>query len=419
MEVIEFLNHLIIVITKGNKMKNKATIIMVLSFAFLCLVSGCGNGQQMSGNEYKETMAETEDIQSVEENEQAKSEDDIQNQKQGEANSNNVKASDAGTINEGNPDAENVDAETELEKNKSNAQKAQASTEDNGSGAEETSTETAETESGTDGDEENQEVSTPETEQEQAFEILNFVDIHGKEHQAQINPKAKKHSYIIEDFQLAGEKMTYVGDSNYTYRLGVDVSHYQGSIDWNKVKAAGYDFAFIRIGYRGYGTAGTLGLDKEFRNNIQNAKAAGLDVGVYFFAQAVNEAEALEEAQFVLDNLAGEALQMSIVYDPETIEDAQARTDNVTGEQFTKNTITFCNAVKNAGYEPMVYSNMLWEAFELDLEQLEEYPIWYADYESLPQTPYSFSIWQYTNKGRVDGISGNVDLNIQLIPVAD
>ena len=419
MEVIEFLNHLIIVITKGNKMKNKATIIMVLSFAFLCLVSGCGNGQQMSGNEYKETMAETEDIQSVEENEQAKSEDDIQNQKQGEANSNNVKASDAGTINEGNPDAENVDAETELEKNKSNAQKAQASTEDNGSGAEETSTETAETESGTDGDEENQEVSTPETEQEQAFEILNFVDIHGKEHQAQINPKVKKHPYIIEGFQLVGERMAYVGDSNYTYRLGVDVSHYQGSIDWNKVKAAGYDFAFIRIGYRGYGTAGTLGLDKEFRNNIQNAKAAGLDVGVYFFAQAINEEEALEEAQFVLDNLAGEALQMPIVYDPETIEGTQARTDNVTGEQFTKNTITFFNAEKNAGYEPMVYSNMLWEAFELDLEQLEEYPIWYADYESLPQTPYSFSIWQYTNKGRVDGISGNVDLNIQLIPVAD
>lgn len=85
------------------------------------------------------------------------------------------------------------------------------------------------------------------------------------------------------------------------------------------------------------------------------------------------------------------------------------------GEQFTKNTLLFCELISEAGYEPMIYSNMLWEAYQLDLEQLSAYPIWYTDYEPQPQTPYHFEFWQYSNVGRVDGISGNVDLNIQLI----
>lgn len=246
-------------------------------------------------------------------------------------------------------------------------------------------------------------------------ELLNFVDILGENYQIEINQNVKKHSYITQNFQLNGQKMSYVEDERYSYRLGVDVSHHQGSIDWKKVKAAGYDFAFLRIGYRGYGQEGKIGLDSEFVNNIRNAKEAGMDVGVYFFAQAINEQEALEEAQFVLEHLAGEELPLPVVYDPEQILDAEARTDNVSGEQFTKNTIAFCETVKAAGYDPMVYCDMFWQASMLDLEQIAEYPIWYADYEAKPQTPYDFSFWQYTNKGQVDGIAGSVDLNIQLI----
>ena len=246
-------------------------------------------------------------------------------------------------------------------------------------------------------------------------EMLNFVDVFGEKYQVEINESVEKHQYITENFQLNGNKMSYVEDERYSYRLGVDVSHHQGSIDWEKVKAAGYDFAIIRIGYRGYGQEGNVCKDKQFSENIKNAQAAGLDVGVYFFAQAINEEEAFEEAQFVLNNLEGEVLQLPVVYDPESILDTEARTDNVSGEQFTKNTIIFLNTIKDAGYEPMVYCNMLWEAYELDLEQISEYPIWYADYELKPQTPYHFEFWQYTSKGHVDGILGNVDLNIQLI----
>lgn len=263
-----------------------------------------------------------------------------------------------------------------------------------------------------DGEFENQEDSSAEPEPE----ILDFVDVYGESYQTVIHPDVEKHTYDLDAFSRNGNAAAYTGDERYTYRLGIDVSYHQGSVNWEKVKAAGFDFAFLRIGYRGYGKEGSICLDKQFFQNIKGAKAAGIDTGVYFFSQAVNEDEAREEAEFVLEQLKGYELQLPIVYDPESILDEEARTDNVTGEQFTKNTIVFCELVKAAGYQPMIYSNMLWEAFQYDLKQLAEYPIWYADYEPLPQTPYQFEFWQYTNTASIDGIDGVVDLNIQLIP---
>ena len=247
-------------------------------------------------------------------------------------------------------------------------------------------------------------------------EILHFVDVYQNPYQVEINPNVEKHNYKDECFIHNGHLLSYTGDDNYTYRLGVDVSEHQGYVDWQQLKDSGFTFAFIRLGYRGYGQEGNICLDKEFHRNMENAQAAGFDVGVYFFAQAVNEEEAQEEADFVLENLAGYTLQLPVVYDPESILDADARTDNVTGEQCTRNTQIFCAAMSNAGYSPMIYANMLWEAFELDLEYLSEYPLWYADYEPVPQTPYHFDFWQYTNEGEVPGIEGRADLNIQLIP---
>lgn len=242
-------------------------------------------------------------------------------------------------------------------------------------------------------------------------EILNFRDVFGEEYQVEINEKIAKNPYDNALFQHKEEKL-YYNDSDYDCRLGVDVSHHQGYIDWQKVKAEGYDFTFLRIGYRGYGKEGNINADTEFDRNIQNAKNAGLDVGVYFFAQAINEEEAKEEADFVIKKLQSYSLELPVVYDPESILDATARTDDVSGEQFTKNAAAFCKTIKKAGYEPMIYSNMLWEAYKLDLEQLSDYPVWYADYELVPQTPYDFTFWQYTNEGSVNGISGNTDLNI-------
>lgn len=251
-------------------------------------------------------------------------------------------------------------------------------------------------------------------EKESGAGILHFVDVFGEEYEVGINENIKKNPYVNEAFVRDGDRLSY-DDGIYSSRVGIDVSKYQGSVDWRKVRESGIDFVFIRIGFRGYGTEGVICIDSEFKNNMENARAQGIDVGVYFFSQAINEDEAIEEAEFVLDNLKGHELQMPIVYDPESILDAEARTDDVTGEQFTKNALAFCKRISDAGYQPMIYCNMLWEAYELDLEALSEYPIWYADYEPLPQTPYMFEIWQYTNEARIPGISGLIDMNIQLM----
>ncbi|MCR5791927.1 MAG: lysozyme, partial [Lachnospiraceae bacterium] len=177
---------------------------------------------------------------------------------------------------------------------------------------------------------------------------------------------------------------TYYKDATYRSRIGIDVSHHQGQIDWQQVKADGIEFAFIRIGYRGYGEEGSLKEDTEALRNIENAGKAGVEVGVYFFSQAVNEEEAVEEADFVLKALQGKKLELPVVFDPENILDDDARTDYVSKEQFTQNAIAFCEKIKETGYTPAVYCNMMWEAYKLDLSKLESYDIWYADYEATP-----------------------------------
>ncbi len=247
-------------------------------------------------------------------------------------------------------------------------------------------------------------------------EILDFVDVFKEHYQVEIDPDVMKHDYILDSFIHKGDSVLYENDQRYDYELGIDVSYHNGSINWQKVKNSGIDFVIIRAAYRGYGKEGNLNKDKYFDEYIKGAQAAGLDVGVYLFSQAISEEEALEEAEFVIDIIKDYELELPVVYDPESILDAVARTDGVTGEQFTSNTKVFCSRIKDAGYEPMVYSNMLWEAFQFDLKEISEYPIWYADYELLPQTPYHFEFWQYSNRGHVDGISGNVDMDIRLIP---
>ncbi len=246
-------------------------------------------------------------------------------------------------------------------------------------------------------------------------EKLRFIDAWGEWHEMEVNPRIKTHDYNWSYLTNAEGEVQYTGDERYTIRRGVDVSRHQGEVDWQKVKKSGYDFAFLRIGYREYGTNGILHVDESFHTNIVNAQQAGIDVGVYLFSQAVSEEEAYEEAELVLDNLAGYELQLPVVYDPERIRDDTARTDDVTGEQFTNNTVAFCKKMEEAGYQPMVYSNLVWEAFEYNMEELKNYPVWYADYEPVPQTPYYFTYWQYSEKGKVDGINGDVDVNVQFI----
>lgn len=246
-------------------------------------------------------------------------------------------------------------------------------------------------------------------------EMGYYITTSNKEKEYEINPNAARHPYNLDLFISDGLDISYEGDANFTTRKGVDVSKWQGDVDWKKVKAAGYEFAYFRLGYRGYQQGG-LFVDSTLDQNMVNAGKEGFDIGVYFFSQAISEEEAIEEAYFVLNELNNYDVQLPVVYDPEFVYAHDSRTKDLSSEQIMKNIKAFCDVIENAGYETMVYASMYWEADILDMGELKDYSIWYADYMEKPQTPYDFKFWQYSDTGRVDGIDGNVDLNIQFIP---
>lgn len=195
--------------------------------------------------------------------------------------------------------------------------------------------------------------------------------------------------------------------------LGVDVSSYQGEIDWARVAASGVQFAMIRAGLRGY-TKGGLMEDAMFRRNIEGALAAGLDVGVYYFSQAVSVAEAEEEADVLLGLVEGYDVAYPLVFDWETVGDAAARTARVTAEEVTSYARAFCARVAAAGYRPMVYFNLDQGYLSYQLDRLTDCLFWLAEYRDQPGFYYHYDFLQYTHQGSVDGIEGYVDLDLDL-----
>jgi GH25 family lysozyme M1 (1,4-beta-N-acetylmuramidase) len=206
--------------------------------------------------------------------------------------------------------------------------------------------------------------------------------------------------------------MTYYKEENViTSHLGVDVSSYQHDIDWETVREAGVEFAFIRAGYRGYGS-GALAEDANFYQNIEGALAAGIDVGVYFYSQALTVEEAVEEADMVLNMVSGYSLTYPIVYDWEIVYGDSARTDSISVETLTDCTVAFCERIAAAGYTPMVYQNKRTSLLKLDLPELTDYDFWLAEYGDEATYYYNYDIWQYTSEGQIPGIEGDVDINI-------
>ena len=192
--------------------------------------------------------------------------------------------------------------------------------------------------------------------------------------------------------------------------LGIDVSKWQKEIDWDKVKNEGVDFAIIRCGYRGSVT-GSLVEDPYFEQNIKGARAAGIKVGVYFFTQAVNEVEAVEEASMVISLVRDYELQYPVFIDTEGAG-GNGRADSLNVEERTAVCEAFCTTVKNAGLEAGVYASRNWYNNKLTVSTLESYAIWLAEYRSVPLYQGYYQMWQYTSKGKINGINGNVDLNV-------
>ena len=209
-------------------------------------------------------------------------------------------------------------------------------------------------------------------------------------------------------------RMTYSDPAVKTY-TGIDVSVFQGDIDWDAVKNDGIDFVMLRVGYRGYGQKGIMGKDDKFDSNYEGAKKAGLKVGAYFFSQATNESEARDEAAFVLDAVRDCPLDYPVAYDWEFVDNDEARTNGMTSEDITVCAKAFCEAIKSAGKVPVIYFNCETGYFNYDLPQVKDYDFWLAEYYDTPSFYYNYKMWQYSKTGSVDGISGDVDMNISIV----
>lgn len=219
----------------------------------------------------------------------------------------------------------------------------------------------------------------------------------------------KENPYRAEDFEYVDGFLRCTAENA---RLGIDVSEHQQAIDWAQVKDAGVDFVMIRLGYRGY-TEGRLFLDSCFKSHLAGASAAGLDVGVYFFSQAVTPEEARLEAQFLLTLLDDRELPMGIAYDWEYVS-SEARTGAMDGRAVTDCALAFCDTITQSGHKAIVYFNQYQAENGLVLEALAGYDFWLAMYNDEMNFPYRVDLWQYTESGTVPGIEGAVDINLLL-----
>lgn len=227
-----------------------------------------------------------------------------------------------------------------------------------------------------------------------------------------------------EDFYWEEDRLIYQGDA-FDTRFGIDVSAYQNrasenrTIDWDAVRDDGVDFAMVRIGFRGTGT-GSLNADEYYAENIEGAMAAGLETGVYFFAQAITVEEAIEEAEFVLELLEEHDINGPVAYDWE-MHDSSYRVYGTEPEMATACAVAFCERVAEAGYTPMIYAGQYVSYIKYDQGAIAPYLFWYPEYKNTeselwaPTVYYQMDYWQFTSNCQIDGIGGTVDANIQFI----
>ena len=230
----------------------------------------------------------------------------------------------------------------------------------------------------------------------------------------------KMYYYTADNKKVTGEQVImgakYVFDSDgvltsTTGVMGIDVSKWNGTIDWTQVKASGVNYVIIRCGYRG-SSQGALIEDPKYKANIEGATKAGLKVGVYFFSQAVDEVEAVQEASMVLSLVSGYKISYPIFLD---VEASGGRADNISKETRTAVCKAFCQTIQNSGYTAGVYANKTWLTNKIDTSQLGNYKIWLAQYAAAPTYTGRYEIWQYKDSGSVPGISGHVDLNLSYL----
>lgn len=272
------------------------------------------------------------------------------------------------------------------------------------------------------------EVFVPQVEEEVPEEVENdpatdgrhtkIINEKGEEEWILISPYLPKHSYDFANLVSQSGIMKYYTDGKQTSYVGVDLSKNQDYVDFGKVKKSGIDFAMLRLGSRGYGT-GQISLDDYFMDNARRAEEAGVKVGAYFFSQAISEEEAVEEAKFVLEQIVDLSIDYPIAFDMEKIANDTSRIDDLGKSEKTKIAKAFLETITAAGYKVVLMGTKEWLIKEIDYSKLTAYDIWLVQEEDIPDYPYRFTMWQYSRKAVVDGISGYVNLNISFIDYAE
>lgn len=240
----------------------------------------------------------------------------------------------------------------------------------------------------------------------------------GEEEWVFVNPYIPVNEYDYTKLVSQSDIMKYYEDGKLTSYVGVDISKYQDYVDFNKVKKAGIDFVMLRVGARGY-SSGQLVLDENFQENLKRATDAGLKIGVYFFSQAISEAEVLEEANLVLEQVKDYEIAYPVAYDMEYINNDTSRVENLTKSEKTALAKTFLETIQTAGYIPMIYGNKEWLVKNIEMSKLTSYDVWLSQLQDLPDYPYQYSMWQYSDSGEISGISGNVNMNISFIDYSE
>lgn len=238
----------------------------------------------------------------------------------------------------------------------------------------------------------------------------------GKDEWVLISPYLTKNTYDFTKMEDKAGLRRYVENGKKVSYVGVDISKQTGSVNFAGLKSAGVDYVMIRLGGRGYST-GQISVDENFKANIEGAIAEGLDIGIYFYSQAINQEEAIQEVNFVVQNLDPYRanIKYPIAFDMEFVANDEARIDGLSREDRTNIATSFLEGVKAAGYIPMLYGDKEWLIMEVDLAKLQDYDIWLTQEADIPDYPYQYAMWQYSSTGVVNGIKGDANLNICFI----
>ncbi|MBD5520375.1 MAG: hypothetical protein HDR03_04005 [Lachnospiraceae bacterium] len=242
----------------------------------------------------------------------------------------------------------------------------------------------------------------------------------GTEEWVLISPYLKKNTYDFTNLSESAGIRKYTENGKKVSKIGVNISKHSGAVNFRSMKSAGIDYVMLRLGARGYGT-GQISLDDNFVENIEAAIEAGLDIGIYFYSQAISQEEATQEANFVIQNLEPYKAHINypVAFDMENVPNDNARIDGLARDDKTTITATFLSGVQAAGYIPMLYGNKEWLIKNIDLTKVQDYDVWLAEDDAIPDYPYLYTMWQYTTTGVVNGVTGDASINICFVSYSD